>query len=72
MATGLGEAYLHEDCACRSKDVGGNAVWLAIALRRLTPMHFDLVFCHEGFSFDVRVPAETTEAELMTLMRSGG
>ncbi|MEV4680523.1 hypothetical protein [Streptomyces kurssanovii] len=70
---GPGEAYLHEDGTCLYMDMWEeDAVWLVIAFRRLTPMHLDLVFCDEGYTFDVRVPAGTTEAELMALMRSAG
>ncbi|MFI0990285.1 hypothetical protein [Streptomyces exfoliatus] len=70
-AIGPGEAYLHEDGTCLYMDVWEeDAVWLAIAFRRLIPMHLDLVFCDEGYTFDVRVPTGTTEAGLMALMRS--
>lgn len=68
-ANGLGEAYLHEDGMCLYMDVGEeDAICLAIAFRRLTPTHLDLVFCDEGYTFDVRVPAGTTEAELTALV----
>ncbi|MGA5194074.1 hypothetical protein [Streptomyces exfoliatus] len=72
-AIGPGEAYLHEDGPCLYVDVWEkDAVWLAIAFRRLIPLRLDLVFCDEGCTFDVRVPAGTPEAELMTLVRSAG
>ncbi|GGY38690.1 hypothetical protein GCM10010363_19400 [Streptomyces omiyaensis] len=70
---GLGEAYLHEAGTCLYMYVWEeDAIWLAIAFRRLTPMHLDLVFCNEGYTFDVRVPAGTTEAELMALASAAG
>ncbi|MEU9862544.1 hypothetical protein AB0D99_16900 [Streptomyces sp. NPDC047971] len=67
--SGLGEAYLHEDGTCLYMDVTeSDAIWLTIAFRRLTPIHCGLVFCEEGYFFDVRVPAGTTEGELMALV----
>ncbi|MFH9397312.1 hypothetical protein [Streptomyces sp. NPDC017556] len=45
---------------------------MAIAFRRLTPTHLDLVFCDESYTFDVRVPAGTTEVELMALVKAAG
>ncbi|MEU3446919.1 hypothetical protein AB0H29_06775 [Streptomyces thermolilacinus] len=70
---GPGGAYLHEDGTYLYMDVWKeDAVWLAIAFRRLTPMHLDLVFCDEGYTFDVRVPTGTTEAELMALVDAAG
>ncbi|MFI0936213.1 hypothetical protein ACH4RG_31495 [Streptomyces sp. NPDC021019] len=72
-ANGPGEAYLHEDGTCLYMDVWEEeAVWLAIAFRRLTPTHLDLVFCDESYTFDVRVPAGTTEVELMALVKAAG
>ncbi|WP_448317589.1 hypothetical protein [Streptomyces sp. CO7] len=72
-AKGPGEAYLHEDGTCLYMDVWvEDAVWLAIAFRRLTPTHLDLVFCDESYTFDVRLPAGTTEAELMALVKAAG
>ncbi|MEV2211330.1 hypothetical protein AB0H86_07620 [Streptomyces sp. NPDC050997] len=70
---GPGEAYLHEDGTCLNMDVWEeDAIWLAIAFRRLTPMHLDLVFCDEGYTFDVRLPTGTTEAVLMALVNAAG
>lgn len=68
-ANGPGEAYLHEDGTCLYMDMWEeDAIWLAIAFRRLTPTHLDLVFCDEGYTFDVCVSAGTTEAELTALV----
>ncbi|MGW2952058.1 hypothetical protein [Streptomyces eurythermus] len=70
---GPGEAYLHEDGTCLYMDVREeDATWLAIAFRRLTPKHLDLVFCDEGYTFDVRLRTGTTEAELMALVNAAG
>ncbi|WP_413755207.1 hypothetical protein [Streptomyces sp. MMBL 11-3] len=70
---GPGEAYLHEDGTCLYMDASEeDAIWLASAFRRLTPMHLDLVFCDEGYSFDVRLPTGTTEAELVALVNAVG
>ncbi|MFE0424786.1 hypothetical protein [Streptomyces sp. NPDC058953] len=70
-ANGPGEAYLHEDGICLYMDVWEeDAIWLAIAFRRLTPTRFDLVFCDESYTFDVRVSARATEAELVALVRA--
>ncbi|MGW5612989.1 hypothetical protein [Streptomyces sp. NPDC003877] len=70
---GPGEAYLHEDGACLYMDVWQeDAIWLAIVFRRLTPMDLDLVFCDEGYNFDVRLQAGTTEAELTDLVNAAG
>jgi len=35
-------------------------------------MHLDLVFCDEGYSFDVRLPTGTTEVELVALVNAVG
>ncbi|MFF9264079.1 MULTISPECIES: hypothetical protein [Streptomyces] len=70
---GPGEAYVHEDGACLYMDVWeDDAIWLAIVFRRLAPVDFDLVFCDEGYTFDVRLRAETTEAELTDLVNAAG
>ncbi|MFD9445996.1 hypothetical protein ACFWBR_39240 [Streptomyces sp. NPDC060006] len=70
---GPGEAYLHEDDTCLYMDVWQeDAIWLAIVVRRLTPMDLDLVFCDEGYNFDVRLQAGTTEAELTDLVNTAG
>ncbi|MET8138600.1 hypothetical protein ABZV24_43255 [Streptomyces sp. NPDC005251] len=70
---GPGEAYLHEDGSCLYMDVWEeDAIWLAIVFRRLTPMGLDLVFCDEGYNFDVRLRAGTTEAELTDLVNAAG
>lgn len=71
--SGPGEAYLHEDGTCLYMDASEeDAIWLAIAFRRLIPMHLDLLFCDEGYSFDVRLPTGTTEAELVALVNAVG
>ncbi|WP_030039701.1 hypothetical protein [Streptomyces resistomycificus] len=70
---GPGEAYLHEDGTCLYMDVWEeDAIWLAIVFRRLTPMDLDLVFCDEGYTFDVRLRAGRTEAELTDLLNAAG
>jgi hypothetical protein len=70
---GPGEAYLHEDGTCLYMDVWQeDAIWLAVVFRRLTPMDRDLVFCDEGYTFDVRLRAGTTEAELTDLVNAAG
>ncbi|MYW20448.1 hypothetical protein GT039_33995 [Streptomyces sp. SID2955] len=68
---GPGEAYLHEDGTCLYMDVWEeDAIWLAIVFRELTPMGLELVFCDEGYTFDVRLRAGTTEAELTNLVNA--
>ncbi|MFC8366341.1 hypothetical protein ACFUIY_41565 [Streptomyces griseorubiginosus] len=70
---GPGEAYLHEDGTCLYMNVWQeDAIWLAIVFRRLTPMDLDLMFCDEGYNFDVRLQAGTTEAELTDLVNAAG
>ena len=70
---GPGEAYLHEAGTCLYMDVWEkDAIWLAIVFRRLTPTDLDLVFCDEGYTFDVRLRAGTTEAELTDLVNAAG
>ncbi|MFD8372313.1 hypothetical protein ACFV2Z_16325 [Streptomyces sp. NPDC059688] len=49
-----------------------DAIWLAIVFRRLAPMDLDLVFCDEGHTFDVRLRAGTTEAELTDPVNAAG
>ncbi|TLS46904.1 hypothetical protein FE633_07410 [Streptomyces montanus] len=66
---GPGEAYLHEDGTCLYLDVWQeDAAWLAVVFRRLAPAHLDVVFCDEGYTFDVRLRPEATDAELTDLM----
>ncbi|MFD9440715.1 hypothetical protein ACFWBR_16790 [Streptomyces sp. NPDC060006] len=70
---GPGEAYLHEDATCLYMDVWEeDAIWLAIVFRRLTLPNLDLVFCDEGYTFDVRLRAGTTEAELTDRVNAAG
>ncbi|WAU78390.1 hypothetical protein O1Q96_00655 (plasmid) [Streptomyces sp. Qhu-G9] len=70
---GPGEAYLHEDGTCLYMDVWQeDAIWLATVFRGLTPMDLDLVFCDEGYNFDVRLQAGTTEADLTDLVNAAG
>ncbi|MEU6481075.1 hypothetical protein ABZ858_30215 [Streptomyces sp. NPDC047017] len=70
---GPGEAYLHEEGTCLYMDVWEeDAIWLAIVFRGLTPTDLDLVFCDEGYTFDVRLGAGTTEAELTNLVNAAG
>ena len=70
---GPAEAYLHEDGTCLYMDVWEeDAIWLACTFRELTPMNLDLVFCDEGYTFDVRLRAGTTEAELTDLVNAAG
>ncbi|MGW7244560.1 hypothetical protein [Streptomyces sp. NPDC054804] len=70
---GPGEAYLHQDGTCLYMDVWEeDAIWLAIVFRELAPMDLDLVFCDEGYTFDVRLRAGTTEAELTDLVNAAG
>ncbi|MFF4733203.1 hypothetical protein ACFY3M_49965 [Streptomyces mirabilis] len=70
---GPGEAYLHEDGTCLCMDVWEeDTIWLAIVFRRLTLMGLDLVFCDEGYTFDVRVRAGMTEAERTDLVNAAG
>ncbi|MEU3849491.1 hypothetical protein [Streptomyces sp. NPDC029554] len=66
---GPGAAYLHEDGTCLYLDVGQeDAAWLAVMFRRLAPAHLGVVFCDEAYTFDVRLRAEATDAELTDLM----
>ncbi|WP_416968722.1 hypothetical protein [Streptomyces sp. 4F14] len=70
---GPAEAYLHADGICLYMDVWQEyAIWLAIVFRRLTPTHLGLVFCDEAYTFDVRLGAGTTEAELTDLVNAAG
>jgi hypothetical protein len=41
---------------------------LAVVFRRLAPARFDLVYCDEGYNFDVRLRSGNTDAELIGLM----
>ncbi|MEU2777541.1 hypothetical protein ABZ646_32780 [Streptomyces sp. NPDC007162] len=66
---GPGEAYLHVEGTCLYMDVWeSDAVWLAVLFRRLAPDGLDLIFCDEGYTFDVRLPPGVTEAELAALV----
>lgn len=70
---GPGEAYLHEDDTCLYMDVSEeDAIWLAIVFRGLTLPDLDLVFCDEGYTFNVRLRAGMTEAELTDLVNAAG
>lgn len=66
---GPGEAYLHEDGTCLYLDLWqDDAAWLAVVFRRLAPAGLDLVFCDEGYNFDVRLRSDATDDELVELM----
>jgi hypothetical protein len=68
---GPGEEYLHEDGTCLYMDVWQeDAIGLAAAFRRLTPGNLDLIFCDEGYTFDVRLSAGATETELTDLVNA--
>ncbi|MFE7777717.1 hypothetical protein ACFU5O_28225 [Streptomyces sp. NPDC057445] len=41
---------------------------LAVVFRRLVPAALDVVFCDEGYNFDVRLRSDVTDAELIELM----
>jgi len=70
---GPGEAYLHVDGTCLYMDVWEEeAVWLAIVFRRLTPADLDLIFCDEGYTYDIRLQAGATEGELRYLVDAAG
>ncbi|MFI1929944.1 hypothetical protein [Streptomyces sp. NPDC020330] len=72
-ANGPGEAYLHEDGTCLYTDLWvEDAIWLATLFRRLTPRDIELVFCDEGYTFDVRLQAGTAEEELKDLVHAAG
>ncbi|MET9566196.1 hypothetical protein [Streptomyces tauricus] len=47
-------------------------IWLVGVFRRLSPAGLDLVFCDEGYTFDVRLKAGTAEAELRELVAASG
>lgn len=64
-----GEAFLHEEGTCLYLDVPEqDTVRLAVAFRRLAPPELDLIFCDQGYFFDVRLRADATDAELVELM----
>ncbi|MFJ1722412.1 hypothetical protein ACIPDW_12990 [Streptomyces sp. NPDC087290] len=66
---GPGEVYLHEDGTGIYMDLWqDDAVRLAVVFRRLTPVGLDLVFCDEGYNFDVRLRSDATDAELIKTM----
>ena len=68
---GPGEAYLHEDGTCLYMDVWQKDL-VGDRLRMLTPPDLNLLFCHESYTFDVRLRAGTTEAELTDLVNAVG
>jgi hypothetical protein len=58
---GPGEVYLSADGTCLYMDVWEQyALWLAVAFRALVPPQVGLVFCDEGYTFDVAVPPGVT------------
>ncbi|MGD1225807.1 hypothetical protein AB9Q10_46175 [Streptomyces krungchingensis] len=68
---GPGEAYLYHGGTCLYMDVWqADAVRLAIAFRELAPADLDVVFCDQGYTFDVQLCAGTTEAELTDLVNA--
>ncbi|MFD9908499.1 hypothetical protein [Streptomyces sp. NPDC059063] len=68
---GPGEAYLHEDGTCLYVDaLLEDAAQLAISFRRLTPPDVDVVFCDEGYTFDIRLRPGVTDGDLADLVNS--
>jgi hypothetical protein len=66
---GAGEAFLHEDETCLYMDLSQeDAARLAVVFRRLTPGVFDLVFCDQGYNFDVRLRSDASDDELISLI----
>ncbi|MFJ4797138.1 hypothetical protein [Kitasatospora purpeofusca] len=66
---GPGEVYLHEDGTGIYMNLPQHdAVRLAAVIRRLTPTDLALVFCDEGYNFDVRLRSDTTDTELIKTM----
>jgi hypothetical protein len=64
-----GEAYLHEEGTCLYMDAPEvDVMRLAIVFRRLAPADLELVFCDEGYNFDLRLRWEATDAELIELI----
>ncbi|MFD8965669.1 hypothetical protein ACFV0C_11785 [Streptomyces sp. NPDC059568] len=63
---GPGEVFLPEDETGLYLDAAlADSAQLACLLRRLMPDAVDLVFCDEGYNFDVRVGPGATAAELI-------
>jgi hypothetical protein len=66
---GPGEAYLSADGTCLYMDVWEQyALRLAVAFRELAPPEVSLVFCDEGYTFDVAVPPGMTVSSLAALL----
>lgn len=64
-----GEVYLHEEGTCLYMDAPeADVMRLAIVFRRLAPADLELVFCDEGYNFDIRLCEEATDTELIDLM----
>jgi hypothetical protein len=68
---GVGEVDLHKKGTCLYMNVAEtDAVRLAVLFRRLAPAGLDLVFCDEGYTFDVQLDSEASDAELVDLMNA--
>ncbi len=63
---GPGEVFLPEDGTGLYLDAGlADSAQVACLLRQLMPDSVELVFCDEGYNFDVRVQSGVTVAELI-------
>jgi hypothetical protein len=67
------EAYLHRDGTCLYTDASlADAARLAVLLRGLAPEYVKVIFCHDGYNFDVHVTRQMTAADLVSAVGCPG
>lgn len=70
---GTAEAYLHQDGTCLYLDASlTDAARLACVFRRFIPQDVELVFCDEGYTFDIGIKPGIDETELIKEMNAEG
>jgi hypothetical protein len=66
-AEGPAEAYLHRGGTCLYIDASfADAARLAVLFRGLAPESVKVIFCDEGYTFDVHVTSQMTAADLVS------
>ncbi|MFE2275393.1 hypothetical protein ACFXB4_40015 [Streptomyces lavendulae] len=66
-SSGPGETYLHTDGMCLYIDTAfADAAEIACLFRRYVPGSIEVIFCDQGYNFDLVITPDTTPAELIS------